>query len=161
MTEQAAFTEKQYLGRDYNRISIRITMALFCFGAYHLTAQKENTAEVLLLVGVAILIGSVIMLFMVHYRTTIKNKSIIIDGLWTTRLVKINLDNIVKVERTKYSSYIINNPVYNLHTNGKIKFYAGGKEAISLIDRDGLEYLIGTQCPEEFENAIRKEMATA
>lgn len=159
MTEQAAFTEKQYLGRDYNRISIRITMALFCFAAYYLTAQKENTAEVLLLVGVAILAGSVIMLFMVHYRTTIKNKSIIIDGLWTTRLVKISLDNIVKVERKKYSSYIINNPVYNLHTNGKVKFYASGKEAISLIDRDGLEYLIGTQCPDEFESAIRKEMA--
>ncbi len=69
----------------------------------------------------------------------------ILDGLWTTRLVKIDLNSIVKVERTKYSSYIINNPVYNLHTKGKIRFYAGGKEAISLTDRDGLEYIIGTQ----------------
>jgi len=158
MINQATFTEKQYLGRDFNRISIRITMALFCFGAYYLSDQKEKTAELLLMVGAAILVGSVVMLFMVHYRTTIKNKSIIIDGLWTTRLVKIDLNSIVKVARTKYSHYIINNPVYNLHSKGKIRFYAGGKEALSLIDRDGLEYLIGTQHPEEFEEAVKKEM---
>lgn len=158
MADQVSFTEKQYLGRDYNRISVRLTMALFCFGAYYLSSNKERTAEVLVLVGIAILIGSVVMLFMVHYRTTVRNKSIIIDGLWTTRLVKIDLNSIVKIERTKYSAYLINNPVYNLHTNGKIKFYAGGKEALTLTDRDGLEYVIGTQCPEEFELALRNEM---
>lgn len=133
-------------------------MILFCFTAYYINYERERNGDLFLVVGCSILIVSVIMLFMVHYRTTVKNQSVILDGLWTTRLVKIDLNSIVKVERTKYSSYIINNPVYNLHTKGKIRFYAGGKEAISLTDRDGLEYIIGTQCPAELEQAIRKEM---
>lgn len=158
MSSKAAFSEKQYLGRDYNRISIRLVMILFCFTAYYLDRERDHNGELFLVVGTSILVVSVIMLFMVHYRTTVKNKSIIIDGLWTTRLVKIDLNSIVKVEHTKYSSYVINNPVYNLHTKGRVRFYAGGKEAISLTDRDGLEYIIGTQCPVELEAAIRKEM---
>lgn len=133
-------------------------MILFCFTAYYINYERERNGDLFLVVGCSILVVSVIMLFMVHYRTTVKSKSVILDGLWTTRLVKIDLNSIIKVERTKYSSYIINNPVYNLHTKGKIRFYAGGKEAISLTDRDGLEYIIGTQCPTELEEAIRREM---
>jgi hypothetical protein len=48
--------------------------------------------------------------------------------------------------------------VYNLHQKGKIRFYASGKEAIYLTDRDGLVYIIGTQHPEELEAAILNEM---
>jgi hypothetical protein len=95
---------------------------------------------------------------MVHYKTTVQNKSVILDGLWTTKLVKIDLNSIVKVSKRPYSSYLINNPVYNLHQKGKIRFYAGGKDAVSLIDRDGLEYIIGTQCQEDLEQAIISEM---
>ncbi|WP_423147001.1 hypothetical protein [Rubrolithibacter danxiaensis] len=159
MENNTVFVEKQYLGRDYTRISVRLVMALFCFAAYYITEERERNGDLFLVVGVAILIVSVIMMFMLHYRTTVKNKSVIIDGLWTTRLVKIDLNCIVKVERKLYNSYIINNPVYNLHQKGKIRFYAGGKEAISLIDRDGLEYIIGTQHPGELERAVRAELA--
>ncbi len=158
MTEKAAFSEKQYLGRDFNRISIRAVMILFCLAAYYITEERERNGDLFLLVGAGIFVVSIIMLFMVHYRTTVKNSSVILDGLWTTRLVKIDLNSIVRVERKPYSSYIINNPVYNLHQKGKIRFYAGGKEAVSLTDRDGLEYIIGTQHPVELESAIRKEM---
>lgn len=160
MSNKAAFTEKQYLGRDYNRVSVRLVMILFCFTAYYINLERDRNGELFLLVGSSILIVSILMLFMVHYRTTVKNKSVILDGLWTTRLIKIDLNSIVKVERTKYSPYIINNPVYNLHTRGRVRFYAGGKEAVTLTDRDGLEYVIGTQCPEELETAIKQEMAS-
>ena len=68
------------------------------------------------------------------------------------------LNSIVKVERTAYSSYLINNPVYNLHQNGTVRFYAGGKDAIKLTDRDGLLYIIGTQSPAELEGSIREQM---
>ena len=158
MTEKITFTEKQYLGRDFNRISIRAVMILFCVAAYFITENRERNGDLFLLVGAGIFFVSIIMLFMVHYRTTVRNGSVILNGLWTTRLVKIDLKSILKVERKDYSSYIINNPVYNLHTSGKIRFYAGGKDAVSLTDRDGLEYIIGTQHPKELEEAIRKEM---
>jgi len=158
MVTDASFSEKQYLGRDYNRISIRAVMILFCIAAYYITEGRERNGDLFLLVGAGIFIVSIIMLFMVHFRTTVKNKSIILNGLWTTKLVKIDLNSIVQVKRHPYSSFIINNPVYNLHQKGKIRFYASGKEAIYLTDRDGLVYIIGTQHPEELEAAIRNEM---
>ncbi len=158
MVTEASFSEKQYLGRDYNRISIRAVMILFCIAAYYITEGRERNGDLFLLVGAGIFIVSVIMLFMVHFRTTVKNKSIILNGLWTTKLVKIDLNSIVQVKRHPYSSFIINNPVYNLHQKGKIRFYASGKEAIYLTDRDGLVYIIGTQHPEELEAAILNEM---
>lgn len=160
MSTKPTFTEKQYLGRDFNRISIRVVMIIFAFAAYFVTENRERNADLFLIVGFAILVVSIIMLFMVHYRTTVKNKSVILDGLWTTKLVKIDLNSIVKVEKRPYSSYFINNPVYNLHQKGKVRFYANGKDAVGLTDRDGLEYIIGTQCQQELEQAILKEMNT-
>jgi len=158
MTELYTYHEKQYLGRDYNFISIRMVMAIFCFIAYYWTENRERNGELLLVAGCGILTISVIMLFVLHYKTIVKNKAIILNGLWTTRLVKIDLNSIVKVEKEDYSKYFLNNPVYNLHRNGTIRFYAGGKDAVRLTDRDGLTYIIGTQRSLELFNAINIEM---
>ena len=157
--QQPTFVEKQYLGRDYVRISIRLVMILFCLLAYFITEQRErDTANVFLFVGTVILVVSIVMLFVLHYRITVHRKSILIDGLWTTRLVKIDLNSIVKVAQVAYGPYLINNPVYNLHKKGTIRFYAGGKRAIELTDRDGLRYIIGTQHPVELEQKIKAEI---
>lgn len=158
MTDHYPFHEKQYLGRDYNFISIRMVMAIFCFIAYYWTENRERNGDLLLLVGCGILFISVLMLFLLHYRTVVNNKAVILDGLWTTRLVKIDLNSIVKVEKGNYSTYFLNNPVYNLHRNGTIRFYAGGKDAIKLTDRDGLTYIIGTQKLTELYDAIQQEI---
>jgi hypothetical protein len=83
---------------------------------------------------------------------------VVLDGLWTTRLVKIDLNSIVKVEKGDYSNYKLNNPVYNLHRNGTIRFFAGGKDAVKLTDRDGLVYIIGTQRQVELYNSIQEEI---
>ena len=157
MTEHPFF-EKQYLGRDFNFISIRLVLATFCFMAYYFTDNRDTNADLLLVVGCAILVISIFMLFMLHYQTTVKNNAILLNGLWTTRLVKIDLNSIILVEKAPYSSYILNNPVYNLHRNGSIRFYAGGKDAVKLTDRDGLIYVIGTQRATELYNAVKLEM---
>lgn len=158
MTEYYPFLEKQYLGRDYNFISIRMVMAMFCFVAYYLTENRDKNGDLLLLVGCGILVISVLMLFLLHYRTIVINKALILDGLWTTRLVKIDLNSIVKIEKTPYSKYFLNNPVYNLHRNGTIRFYAGGKDAVKLTDRDGLVYIIGTQKQSELFNILQEAL---
>ena len=95
---------------------------------------------------------------MLHFSTRVLNKSIMLDGLWTTRLVKIDINSIVKAEKGLYSRYLFNNPVYNLHSRGTIRFYASGKDAIHLTDRDGLVYIIGSRHPDEFLKAIQQEM---
>lgn len=160
MKTKPQFVEKQYLGRDYGRISIRMVMALFCFAAYYITERREQNADLFLVVGCGILIVSIIMMFLLHYRTTVIENAIVIDGLWSTSKVTINLNSIIKVEKTHYSTFFFNNPVYNLHNKGTIRFYAGGKDAIKLTDRDGMNYMIGTQYPEEFDKQIHAALSS-
>ena len=96
------------------------------------------------------------MMYLLHYQTVVTGNNVTLSGLWTTSLVKIDLTSIVKVEKKEYSRFIFNNPVYNLHKNGEIRFYAGGKEAVWLTDRDGLVYIIGTHKPEALYEGILK-----
>jgi hypothetical protein len=72
--------------------------------------------------------------------------------------VKIDLNSIVKAEIGQYSRYLFNNPVYNLHSKGAIRFYTSGNDAIHLTDRDGLLYIIGSRHANEFLRAIKDEM---
>ena len=82
-------------------------MALFCFAAYYITERREQNADLFLVVGCGILIVSIIMMFLLHYRTTVTGSSIILDGLWTTSQVVISLNDITTVERTQYSPFLI------------------------------------------------------
>ncbi|WP_295720614.1 hypothetical protein [Mucilaginibacter sp.] len=157
-SEKTVFVEKQYLGREFIPITIRLVLAMFCFAAYFFTDERERNGDLLVVVGFAIIIISIIMGFLLHYSTTVENKSIRLSGLWTARVVKIDLNGIVKVEKGLYSRYLFNNPVYNLHTKGTIRFYAAGNDAIHLTDRDGMVYIIGSQHVNEFLRAITDEM---
>ena len=158
MEQKNFFLEKQYIGRDYIRIAIRLVMAAFCFGVYVYERDRDNTVDLFLVVGFGIIGVSIILLFLIQYKTIIADKTIILSGLWTTKKVKIDLKNIVKVKKADYSNFIFNNPVYNLHKKGTIRFYSSGKDAIVLTDRDGLEYFIGTQRPNEMYLVIKEEM---
>jgi hypothetical protein len=158
MSDKSVFTEKQYLGREFIPLTIRLVLAMFCFAAYFFTDERERNGDLLVVVGFSIIIISIILGFLLHFRTRVENKSVMLDGLWTTKLVKIDLNSIVKVEKGTYSRYLFNNPVYNLHTKGTIRFFTSGNEAIHLTDRDGLLYIIGSKHPNEFLRAIREEM---
>lgn len=158
MEQKNSFVEKQYIGRDYIRISLRLVLAAFCFGAYVYERDRDNTEDLFLIVGFGIIGVSILLQFLIQYKTVVEHKSIIIDGLWTSKKVKIDLNSIVKVRKDQYSSFFFNNPVYNLHKKGSIRFYSSGKDAIVLTDRDGLEYYIGTQRPNEMYLVIREEM---
>lgn len=161
MSDKPVFIEKQYLGREWIPITIRLVLAMFCFAAYFFTDERERNGDLLAVVGFVIITISIIMGFLLHFRTRVYNKSVMMDGLWTTRLVKIDLNSIVKVEKGSYSRYLFNNPVYNLHTKGTIRFFTAGNDALHLTDRDGLVYIIGSQHVNEFYRAIKEEMKTA
>jgi hypothetical protein len=158
MSDKSAFTEKQYLGREFIPTTIRVVLAMFCFAIYFFTDERETSGNLLLVVGIAIIVISIILRFMLHFSTRVKNKSIFLDGLWTARLVKIDINSIVKAEKGQYSRYLFNNPVYNLHSRGTIRFYAAGNDAVHLTDRDGLVYIIGSRHPDELLKAIQAEM---
>jgi hypothetical protein len=158
MSEKTVFTEKQYLGREWIPITIRLVLAMFCFAAYFFTDERERNGDLFPVVGFVIITISIVLGFLLHFKTIVANKSIVLDGLWTTRKVKIDLNSIVQVEKGTYSRYLFNNPVYNLHTKGTIRFYTAGNDAIHLTDRDGLVYIIGSQHVNEFYRAIMEEM---
>ena len=160
MSDKSVFIEKQYLGGEWIPVTIRLVLAIFCFAAYtfNFFTDEHEKADILALVGFGIIIISIIMGFLLHFRIRVQNKSVLIDGLWTTRLVKIDLNSIITVEKASYSRYLFNNPVYNLHSKGFIRFYAAGKDAIYLTDRDGLVYIIGSQRINDLERAVREEI---
>jgi hypothetical protein len=154
--EKILFQEKQYLG--YNKYSLmpRLVLTLFCFIAYWWTEHRGHPGNLFFLMGMALLFISIVSMFVLHLKTTVYRHCIVLDGLWTTRKVKIDLDNIVSVERMRYSKYHLNNPVYNLHLKGTVRFYTGGKEAVEITDHDGLTYRIGTQRPAELEKILKE-----
>lgn len=158
MGNRYAFLEKQYIGRDYIRICIRLVMAAFCFAAYVYERDRDNTQDLFLVVGFGIIGVSIALLFLIQYKTVIDDKKIIIDGLWTAKKVVIDLNTITAVRKDTYSNYFFNNPVYNLHRKGSIRFYSSGKDVIVLTDNDGFEYYIGTQRPNEMYLVIQAEM---
>jgi hypothetical protein len=158
MTPNALFEEKQFIGTNKHTLMLRIFLSLVCFVVYYYTDLPEVNGDLLFFLGVAILVISLILLFVTHLHTVVHDGFVILTGILGTRKVKVQLDTIVAVERTKYSIYIINNPVYNLHVDGTIKFYTGGSDAVKLTDRDGLIYLIGTHKPEELVRVIKEQL---
>ena len=157
MDENLLFEERQFIGSNKSSLSLRIFLALFCFVAYNFTDVPEVNGDLLFFLGVFILVVSVLLLFVTHIHTRIYPGYITLDGTFNKRKVKIPFSSIATAEKTGYSNYIINNPVYNLHRDGIIKFYTGGKDAIRLTDRDGLVYIIGTHKPEEFLRVINEQ----
>ena len=153
------FVEKQYLGLNKMSLSRRITLALFCFVAYYWKENHEKSGELFFFLGIVILVISVLLVFILHFETKVQNKSIILDGLWTSRKVKIDLNSIQSVKKVMYSQYILNRAVYNLHLKGTIRFYTRGPNAVELIDKDGLIYLIGSQNSAELARVISQELS--
>jgi hypothetical protein len=157
MSKNALFQERQTLGSMKFWRTRRFVLALFCFAAYFVSEERnrDQEADLFLVVGAGILLISILFIFLTHYRTVVENGSLILTGLWSTKKVKIDLSSIRSTEIVKYSPFMINNPVYNLHKKGTIRFYAYGKYAVKLTDKDGLEYVIGSQDPIEFNNVLK------
>ena len=78
MEQKHTFIEKQYIGRDYIRIAIRLIMAAFCFAAYVYERDRDNTVDLFLVVGFGIIAVSILLLFLIQYKTIIENKKVII-----------------------------------------------------------------------------------
>src|SRR6185295_9574492 len=131
-TERPIYEEKQYLG--YNPMSNlwRLSIALFCFGLYWWKVQHYQNGDLFFLLGMIIIVISIALLFILHMKIRVFKNHIELDGLWTSRKVYIDLKNIIKIERKRYSKYHFNNPVFNLHLKGLVRFYTGGSDAVEL-----------------------------
>ena len=156
--EEIQFSEKQYLGLNKMSFFIRISLSVFCFFAYYWSENQEKSAELFFFLGISILVISTLLVFILHFETKIINNSIVLDGLWTARKVKIDINSLHSAEIIKYSRFFLNRAVYNLHFKGSIRFFTRGKDAVKLIDKDGQVYLIGSQKVEELERIIKNKL---
>ena len=152
------FIEKQYLGLNKMSLTRRLSLAIFCFIAYYWRENNNKEGELYFFIGIAIIVISVLLFFILHFETKVFNGSIILDGLWTSRKVKIDTASLISAKQVKYSKYVINRSVYNLHFKGKIRFYTRGSDAVELTDKDGLIYLIGSQKAEELSRLINNKL---
>lgn len=158
MSDQVIFHEKQYLGYSKYSNLRRIILALFFFGAYYFSKPGSESAHIMFYLGIATLMLSGVLMFVLHLETKLVNGSLVFEGLWTARKVKIDMSSIISVEQINYSRYYVRRAVYNLHRKGRIHFYTRGKDAILLTDKDGLEYVIGTQRADELFDLVKKEL---
>ena len=153
------FIERQYLGLNKMALTRRLSLSVFCFIAYYWMQNNGKSGELYFTIGIAIILFSILLFFILHFETKVHNGSIILDGLWTSRKIKIDTGSLVSVKKVDYSKYLINRAVYNLHFKGTIRFYTRGNDAVELIDRDGLIYLIGSQKAEELSRVINNKLA--
>jgi hypothetical protein len=156
--ENFDYIEKQYFGLNRMSILRRVFLVIFCLIAYFWRENQEKSGDFYLLLAIGILLFSILLLFVLHFKTKIINDSIILEGLWTARKIKINILSIASVKKVEYSKYILNRSVYNLHVQGTIRFYTRGEDAIQLTDKDGLIYLIGTQKSDQLYNIIQNKL---
>tara|TARA_B100000287_G_C20605534_1_gene769922 strand:+ start:74 stop:550 length:477 start_codon:yes stop_codon:yes gene_type:complete len=156
--ENCDYIEKQYFGLNKMSILRRISLVIFCLIAYFWRENQGKSGDLYFFIGIGIIFFSILLLFILHFKTKIINDSIILEGLWTARKVKINIFTLESVKKVEYSKYILNRSVYNLHVKGTIRFYTRGENAIQLTDKDGLIYLIGTQKPNQLYNIIQNKL---
>ena len=156
--EEIKFLEKQYLGLNKMSFIRRIALAIFCFVAYYWSENHDKSGELFFSLGIAILVISALLVFVLHFETKIMNGSIILDGLWTSRKVKIDINSIKSCQKVSYSRFFLNRSVYNLHYKKSIRFFTRGTDAVELTDQDGLIYLIGSQKAEELDRVINEKL---
>ena len=161
MSSELLYTETQYLGSNKYSLNRRLVLAIFCFLMYFFSEQNPEigigkTANYLFIMGLFVLILSAVLMLVLFLKTEVSNGSLVLDGLWTSRKVKLDLSNIFSIKPVRYSRFFLNRPVYNLHRKGTIRFYCSGRKAVELVDKDGLIYLIGTQKQEELALALNK-----
>lgn len=175
-TDRQLFNEKQYMG--HNRLSIiwRTVITLFCFVGYYWSENPKpvqvavfrigtypaldipNSGNIFFLLGLLILSFSAMLTFILHTNMKVFSTYIVIDGFWTARRVKINLDTITHIRKSKYKKHIFRRAVYNLHSRGVIRFFTSGNEFIELKDNAGFTYNIGTQKAPELYQILKKQL---
>ena len=104
------------------------------------------------------LVLSTILVYVLHTRIIVYSTYLVIDGFWTARRVKINLNTIIHIRKSKYKKHIFRRAVYNLHSRGIIRFFTSGNEFIELKDDTGFIYRIGSQKTPELFQILKKQI---
>jgi len=162
----------------HNRLSIviRLLLAMFCFIGYYWSQNPkpvqvsffrigsypiqnpDESGIIFFVLGLSILVFSAGLTYILHINTKVIKGALILDGFWTARKVKIDLNSIVAIRRSRYKKNIFRRAVYNLHNRGVIRFYTSGEDFVELTDKTGLIYRIGSQRIDELYKTLKNEL---
>ena len=117
--------------------------------------NNSNSGFIFFVVGNCILILSAALTFVLHIETKVYENYILLEGFWTSRKIKIDLNTITSIKKTKLKKTIFRRAVYNLHNRGVIKFYTSGQDFIELNDDANFTYKIGSQKAQELYNILK------
>ena len=158
---------------------IRTILALFCFFGYYWSENPKpvqvsfvhigsypienevRSGTIFFIMGVAILVMSAALTFVLHIKTSVYQGYVLLQGFWTSRVIKIDLNNVVNLRRSRYKKSLFRRTAYNLHNLGIIRFYTSGESFIELTDNTGFIYRIGTQRPQELFAILKSQTAQA
>lgn len=146
-----------FIGYYWSENPKPVQVAIFRIGSYPIE-DVAGSGMIFFIVGISILLFSAGLTYVLHINTKIYHEALVIDGFWTARKVKIDLNNIVSIRRSRYKRNIFRRAVYNLHNKGVIRFYTSGEDFVELVDKTGLIYRIGSQKVNEFFNALKQEL---
>lgn len=170
------FEEKQYMGHNRLSIVIRSIISIFCFVAYYWSQNPkpvqvsflkigsypienpDESGRIFFVLGLSILAFSAGLTYILHISTRVLKGTLILDGFWTARKVKVDLKNITAIRKSRYKRNVLRRAVYNLHNKGIIRFYTSGEDFVELTDTSGLIYRIGSQKNDELFNTLKKEI---
>lgn len=175
--ERKIFDEKQYMG--HNRLSIiwRTIITLFCFLGYYWSENPKpiqvaifkigeypvtdipNSGKIFFVLGILIVALSAVLTYVLHTHISVYSDYMVIDGFWTARKVKINLNTITHIRKSRYKKHIFRRAVYNLHSKGIIRFFTSGNEFVELKDNSGFTYRIGSQKATELYHALKNQIS--
>src|SRR5687768_11523978 len=111
-------------------------MALFCFLGYYWSENPKpvqvsfvrigsypidnevTSGTLFFIMGVAILVLSAALTFVLHIKTTVYPGYMLLQGFWTSRMIKIDLNNVVSVRKSRYKKSLFRRTAYNLHNLG-------------------------------------------
>jgi hypothetical protein len=149
-------------------------MALFCLIAYYWSQNPKpvklslieigsypvknlpNSGELFFVIGIFIILVSIILIFVLHLHVVVTQSTVLIQGLWTKKIIELKTDSIAEVRIVKFKNLNLKRPSYNLKHKGIVKFYTSGIEAVEMTINDGRKIRIGTQKSTELFEAIKK-----
>jgi len=151
------YDEKQTLGYNSYSTSRRMVLAIFCFVAYYYTENRSQDADLLFVVGIFILILSIALIFVTYLRISLTDTEIVLSNLWNNKKIRLPFSEIQSMETSVYSKYHLNNPAFNVHQDGQIKFYAAGSLAVKIALKNGENYLIGSYHPDRIIQIVKEQ----
>lgn len=170
------FEEKQYLGHNRFSMLIRTALTLFCFVGYYWSENPKpvnvaflkigsypmqdlsNSGKAFFIMGLSILVFSAALMYVLHMHLRVSRDTLELQGFWTSRVIKIKINNIKSLRKRRYKRSLFRRASYNLHNTGVIRFYTSGEDFVEITDRQGFVYRIGSQRIEQLYEVLKKQL---